>query len=69
MSDGPDSLVLRFMRQVDAKLDRVIDGLADIKVRVTNVEENLDSLNRRMDRIGLRVERIERRLNLVEEAF
>jgi hypothetical protein len=30
MSDGRDSLVLRFMRQVDAKLDRVIDDLADI---------------------------------------
>ena len=29
-----------FMRQVDAKLDRVIDDLGDIKVRLTNVEEN-----------------------------
>jgi archaellum component FlaC len=66
MSDGPDSLVLRFMRQVDAKLDRVIDDLGDIKVRVTNVEENLAALNRRVDRMDLRMERIERRLNLVE---
>jgi len=69
MSDGPDSLVLRFMRHVDAKLDRVIDDLADIKVRVTNVAENLAALNRRVDRIDLRVERIERRLNLVEGAI
>jgi DNA repair ATPase RecN len=66
MSDGPDSLVLRFIRQVDAKLDRVIDDLGDIKVRVTNVEENLAALNRRADRMDLRMERIERRLNLVE---
>ena len=66
MSDGPDSLVLRFMRQVDAKLDRVIDDLGDIKVRVTNVEENLAALDRRVDRMDLRIERIERRLNLVE---
>jgi hypothetical protein len=65
MSDGPDNLVLRFMRQVDAKLDRVIDDLSDIKVRVTNVEENLVALNRRVDRIDLRVERIERRFDLV----
>lgn len=65
MSDGPDSLVLRFMRQVDAKLDRVIDDLGDIKVRVTNVEENLVALNRRADRMDLRIERIERRLDLV----
>lgn len=66
MSDGPDSLVLRFMRQVDAKLDRVIDDLADIKVRVTNVEENLVALNRRVDRMDLRIERIERRLDLTK---
>lgn len=65
MSDGPDNIVLRFMRQVDAKLDRVIDDLADIKVRVTNIEENLVALNRRMDRMELRAERIERRLDLV----
>ena len=64
MSDGPD--VLRFMRQVDAKLDRVIDDLGEIKVRVTNVEQNLAALNRRVDRMDLRMERIERRPNLVE---
>ncbi len=66
MSDGPGSIVLRFMHQVDAKLDRVIDDLADIKVRVTNVEENLVALNHRVDRIDLRIERIERRLDLTE---
>jgi hypothetical protein len=37
MSGGPGSLVLRFTRQVDARLDRVIDDLAGIKVRVTDV--------------------------------
>ena len=25
MSDGPDSLVLRFLRTIDGKLDRVLD--------------------------------------------
>jgi hypothetical protein len=30
MSDGPDSRILRFMRQIDVKLDRVIDDLGDI---------------------------------------
>lgn len=66
MSDGPASIVLRFMRQVVAKLDRVIGDLGDLKVRVTNVEENLVALNRRVDRMDLRLERIERRLDLVE---
>ena len=68
MSGGPDSLVLRFMHQVDAKLDRIIGDLADLKVRVTNIEENLVALNRRADRMDLRVERIERRLGLTEVA-
>jgi hypothetical protein len=35
MSGSPDSLVLRFMPQVDAKRNRVIDDLGDIKVRVS----------------------------------
>ncbi len=65
MGDGSGSLVLRFMRQVDAKLDRVIEDLANLKVRVTNVEENLVAASRRMDRLDLR---IERRLNLTETA-
>jgi hypothetical protein len=63
MSDGPDSPVLRFMRQVDAKLDRVI---GDLKIRVSNAEENLAALNRRADRMDLRLERIERRLDPTE---
>ncbi|WP_428484836.1 hypothetical protein [Rhodopila sp.] len=64
LSDGPDSLVLRFMRQVDAKLNRMIDDLGDLKVRVINVEEHLVALNRRVDRMDLRMERIERHLDL-----
>jgi len=68
LSDGPDSLVLRFMRQVGAKLNRVTDDLADIKVGLTNVEENLVALNRRADRMDLRFECIERRLGLTETA-
>jgi hypothetical protein len=71
MSDGPESLVLRFMRQVEARLDRVIDDLADIKVRVMNVEENLVVLNRRAYQTDLRIERIERnerRLDVTESA-
>ncbi len=66
MSDGPDSLVLRFLRTIDAKLDRVLDDVSDLKLRVTNVEENLVGLNRRVDRLDSRAERIERRLGLAE---
>lgn len=61
-----DSLGLRSMRQVDGKRDRVIDDLGDIKIRVTNIEENLAALNRRVDRMDLRMERTERRVDLTE---
>ena len=62
----PDNLVLRFLRRIDDKLDRVIDDVRELKVRMTSVEENLASLNRRFDRLEVRVDRIERRLDLVE---
>ena len=64
-----DSLGLRSMRQVDGKRDCVIDDLGDIKVRVTNIEENLAALNRRVDRMDLRMERIERRLDQAETGY
>jgi archaellum component FlaC len=66
MSDQPDNLVLTFLRRLDGKIDRLTDDMHDVKVRLTNVEENLAGVNRRLDRIEDRVERIERRLDLVE---
>lgn len=31
MSGGPDSLVLRFLRTIDGKLDRVLDEVSEMK--------------------------------------
>jgi archaellum component FlaC len=66
MSDEPDSLTLRLLRRLDEKLDRVIDDLGDLKIRVTSIEEGLAGVNRRMDRFESRLDRIERRIGLVE---
>ncbi len=66
MSDDPDSLVLRLLRRMDEKIDRIGADVADLKVRITSVEANLAALNGRMDRLDARVERIERRLDLVD---
>ncbi len=73
MADEPDSLVLRYLRRIDEKLDRVIDDVRDLKVRMTAVEERLAGLdrsiagvNRRIDRVEERLDRIERRLDLVD---
>ena len=67
MADEPDSISLQYMRRFDEKLDRVVDEMLDVKVRLTAVEEGLNGVNRRLDRLELRVERIERRLDLVDQ--
>jgi chromosome segregation ATPase len=66
MTDAPDNLIFEYLRRLDAKLDRVIDDLGDLKVRVTNLEEGLAGVNRRLDRIEVRRDRVERRLDLTE---
>lgn len=80
MSDeGPESLVLRYLRNIDRKLDRVIEELHDLKGRVTALEEQVVGLRRdifqlyeaqvrmqhTLDRHGERLDRIERRLELL----
>jgi hypothetical protein len=67
MADEPDNILLQYMRRFDEKLDRIIDEMLDVKVRMTAVEEGLAGVNRRLDRLELRVERIERRLDLVDQ--
>ena len=67
MAEQPDDILLQYMRRFDEKLDRVIDEMLDVKVRLTALEEGLAGINRRLDRLELRVERIERRLDLVDQ--
>jgi len=80
MVDAPDNLTFEYLRRLDAKLDRVIEDIGDLKIRMTAVEERLArtdvafanlelsiaGINRRIDRIEARLDRIERRLDLVE---
>jgi DNA repair ATPase RecN len=62
----PDNITLRLLRSIDSKIDRVLDDVKDIKVRLTAVEEALAGVNRRIDRSESRLDRIERRLELVD---
>ena len=62
----PESLVLVYLRRIDEKVDRLIDDVHDLKVRVTNVEEGLAGINRRLDRLETRMDRVERRLDLAD---
>ncbi len=80
MSEAPENLIFEYLRRLDTKLDRVIEDIGDLKIRVTAVEERLArtdvaianlelsiaGVNRRIDRVDARLERIERRLDLVE---
>lgn len=66
VSDGPDNLVLAMLRRMDTKLDRGLEELHDVKVRLTAVEENMAGIHRRIDRLDERFQRIERRLELTD---
>ena len=69
MADEPDNLVLQLLRRIDTKLDRVVDDVQDLKVRMTHVEESLAGVNRRIDRVEARLDRIEKRLDLVDQSI
>ncbi len=66
MAEEPESIGLQDLRRIDQKVDRVIDDVRDLKVRMTSIEEGLAGVNRRLDRMEWRTDRIERRLDLAD---
>jgi predicted nucleic acid-binding Zn-ribbon protein len=76
MTSEPDSLVIQYMRRFDQKLDRVLDDVGDLKLRMTTLEErfagvemNVAGIQRRIDRVETRLDRIEKRLDLVDSPY
>lgn len=67
MMPEPDNLVPIYLRRIDEKVDRVIDDVDDLRLRVTNVEEGQAGIHRRLGRVEMRLDRVERRLDLVEQ--
>ena len=65
-AEAPDKSVPGYLHEINRKMDRLLDDVHDIKMRMTSVEEGLARVNRRLDRLDGRVECIERRLDLVE---
>ena len=65
MRGTPDNLVLRMLRCMDEKLDRVGDDIRALKSRVGALEERYASVSRRLDSVELR---LERRLELSEHS-
>jgi tetrahydromethanopterin S-methyltransferase subunit G len=73
MVDEPENMVLRYLRQIDQKVDRVIAEVNELKTRVgrlvtsvAQIHVHLAELSVRMDKIDGRLDRIERRLTLVD---
>jgi hypothetical protein len=72
MTDQPENLVLAFLRDMHAGLERMEGKLDELVRRVGSVETNLAHVHvelaahsARMDRIDGRLDRIEKRLGLV----
>ena len=66
MTDGPDNIVLQYLRHISTQVDRLVEEMRDVKVRLTNLEENAGVVSRRLDRIENRLDRIDVRLGLAE---
>jgi hypothetical protein len=80
MTDEPESLTLRMLRQVDGKLDTLMTRFQDATARMASIEDQMVGmrselsglrsdfvrLEHRMDRFDEGLLRIERRLDLIE---
>jgi hypothetical protein len=66
MSDEPEDLTLRMLRDIREVLGRVAEDVANIKVRATSLEIAVAGTNRRLDQVDERLERLERRAGLLE---
>ncbi|NJR20541.1 MAG: hypothetical protein HC777_03170 [Hyphomonadaceae bacterium] len=71
MTDNVESRILEHLKHIRGKLDVVSLDLADIKSRVSLMEETqgqvfamIGGLGKRMDRFDERLSRIEKRLDL-----
>jgi len=66
MADEPSNHAVERLRRMEAKLDRIIDDVGHLKVRVTSLEGNYAAMNRRLDRMERDMHQVKRRLDLVE---
>lgn len=67
MASEIENMTLVYLRRLDQKMDRLIDDVSDLKIRVTSVEEGLAGIHRRLDRFEARMDRVELRLDLADQ--
>jgi len=80
IDEGPDHIVLRYLRNIDGKVDTLRQDMRDVKLRLSGVEGALNAVRRDIlalaednarlqlasDYLSERIERVETRLNLSE---
>lgn len=78
MSDDPDNIVLVYLRRMDAKIDRVVEDIAEVKLRQNDLTRSVATLPReqagdaegvahlqaQIDRMRDEMDRIKRRLDI-----
>jgi predicted nucleic acid-binding Zn-ribbon protein len=66
MSDQPDNILLIYMRRLDQKLDRLVDDVSDLKLRVSGVEAEIGRLRVDIAGVNSRLDRLEHRIDLLD---
>lgn len=63
---GPENLMLRMLRDIDRKVDRLSEQIIDLTLRASALEQGLTLVNSRLGGLSARVDRIEARLDRIE---
>ncbi len=66
MTDEPDNLILRQLRAMDVKLDRVLADLRDHSARLSAIESRIGAVETRLEIWNERLARLEVRVGLSE---
>ena len=63
--NGPDNLVLRYLREIDRKQDVILERLDNLTARVSALESMMGFLVTASGALNARVDGIERRLDRI----
>lgn len=66
MTDEPENLILRQLRAMDVKLDRVLADLRDHSARLSAIESRIGAVETRLEIWNERLARLEVRVGLSE---
>ena len=66
MADEPDNLILRYLRRLDEKVDRLLDDMREVKQRLSSVEVSVAHLHGDFAEQSGRIDKLENRLDRIE---